>query len=60
MKNVDLPSLVFIVIGAIMVYGAKRIFKVLKIKADDTKILVLKLIGLVIAFVGFFRILDII
>lgn len=59
MENIDLLSLVLIIIGSIMVYGSKRILKALRINADDIKIIVLKLAGLVIACIGFFRILDI-
>lgn len=60
MENIDLPSIVCIIIGATMVYGAKHIFKLLKINGDEIKIIALKLVGLIIACIGFFRILDII
>lgn len=60
MEKIDLLSFVLVIIGSIMVYGAKRIFKLLKINADDTKLIILKLVGLVIACIGFLRILDII
>lgn len=60
MENIDLFSAICILIGATMVYGAKFIFKLLKINADDIKTIALKLIGLIIACIGFFRILDII
>ncbi len=59
MENIDLLSIVFLLIGSIMVYGAKHIFKLLKINRDNTKLVVFKLIGLVIALIGFFRIMDI-
>lgn len=59
MENIDLLSIVFILIGSIMVYGSKYIFKLLKINKDDIKLVAFKLVGLVIACIGFFRILDI-
>lgn len=60
MENIDLFSLICIIIGATMVYGSKFIFKLLKINSDDIKTIALKLVGLIIACIGFFRILDII
>lgn len=60
MENIDLLSIVIVLIGAIIVYGAKYILKLLKINVDEIKVLVLKLTGLVIACIGFLRIMDII
>ena len=60
MESIDLLSIVFILIGSIMVYGSKYIFKLLKVKSDDNKLVAFKLVGLIIACIGFFRIMDII
>lgn len=60
MEKLDLLSVVLVLIGSIMVYGSKYIFKKLKINADGKKMIVFKLVGLAIAFIGFIRILDII
>lgn len=60
MEKLDLLSVVLVLIGSIMVYGARGIFKLFKIKGDDTKLVIFKFIGLIIALIGFFRILDII
>jgi hypothetical protein len=60
MENIDLFSIVLLLVGSIMVYGVKYIFKLFKINSDEIKILVFKLIGLIIACIGFFRIMDII
>jgi hypothetical protein len=60
MKNIDLFSILFILVGSIMVYGSKHILRFLKIELNDMKVIIFKLVGLVIACVGFFRILDII
>lgn len=58
--NMDFISIVLILIGSIMVYGTKHIFKVFKQNADDKRILTVKLIGLLIGLIGFLRIFDII
>lgn len=59
MKSLDLLSVITIVIGAIMVYGAGYIAKLIKIEKNSKKFVIIKLIGLLISFIGFFRILDI-
>jgi lipid-A-disaccharide synthase-like uncharacterized protein len=56
----NILSFVLIAIGSIMVYGAKYILKFLKIEHDEVKFIIFKLIGLIIAVIGFFRVLDII
>lgn len=56
----DVLSLILIIIGAIMTYGAKYILKFLKVDFNDIKVVVFKLIGLIIACIGIFRVLDII
>lgn len=60
MGGIDLLSLLLIVVGAIIVYGSKYILKLLKINPDEMKQLVLKVIGFIIACIGFFRVFDII
>lgn len=60
MEKLDPLSLVFVISGCVMVYGAKGIYKFLKIDANEIKVLVLKLAGLAVALVGFLRILDVI
>ena len=60
MEKLDLLSVVLVLIGSIMVYGARRIFKLFKFKNDEVKFVIFKLVGLIIALIGFFRILDII
>ncbi|HAZ36706.1 MAG TPA: hypothetical protein DEF85_00950 [Clostridiaceae bacterium] len=59
MEHLDLLSIVLVVIGSILVYGAKPILKKIK-KYDDKVMIAMKLIGLIIAGIGFFRILEII
>jgi hypothetical protein len=56
----DVLSLILIIIGSIMVYGAKYILKFFNINFDDMRVVVFKLVGLIIAVIGFFRVLDII
>jgi len=48
------------ILGAIMVYQVNFVFKVLKIKPDVNKIIVLKLIGLIVSTIGALKILDVI
>lgn len=60
LKSLDVLSLLLVAAGSIMVYGVNSIFKLFKIKSSNNKILVFKLIGLVIAGVGFLRIFDVI
>ena len=60
MEKIDLISLVLVITGSVMVYGAKGIYKILKINTDEIKVLLLKLAGLAVALVGFLRILDVI
>jgi hypothetical protein len=59
MKSVDLLSIITLAIGAILVYGTRYIAKLLKIETDSKKFVLIKLAGLLIALIGFFRILDI-
>lgn len=60
LQKIDLLSFLLILIGSIMVYGSKSIFKLLRIDFEDKRNIIFKLIGLVIAGIGFFRILEII
>jgi hypothetical protein len=60
MDNIDLLGIVFLLVGSIMVYGVKYIFKLLKINSDEIKVIVFKLIGLIIACIGFLKVMDII
>lgn len=60
LSKVDFISLIFIIIGSIIVYGASYILKIFKCEKDDIKIIILKLVGLIIACFGFFRVLNII
>lgn len=60
LKSLDALSLALVAAGSIMVYGVNFIFKLFNIKSSNTKILVFKLIGLVIAGAGLLRILDVI
>ncbi|MCX7883628.1 MAG: hypothetical protein N2448_01130 [Caloramator sp.] len=59
LSKVDGVSLFFVLFGSIIVYASKYILKLLKIKYDDFKLIIIKLIGLVIACIGFFKILKI-
>ncbi|SKA89270.1 hypothetical protein SAMN05443428_109102 [Caloramator quimbayensis] len=59
LSRVDGVSLFFALFGSIIVYVAKYILKFFKIREDDFKLIIIKLIGLVIACIGFFRILKI-
>lgn len=59
MEHLDLLSIVLVAIGSILVYGAKPILKKIK-KYDDKVMIITKSIGLIIAGIGFFRILEII
>lgn len=59
MEHLDLLSIVLVVIGSILVYGAKPILKKIE-KYDDKVMIIMKSIGLIIAGIGFFRILGII
>lgn len=59
MEHLDLLSIVLVVIGSILVYGAKPILKKIK-KYDDKVMIIMKSIGLIIAGIGFFKILGII
>lgn len=59
MEHLDLLSIVLVVIGSILVYGAKPILKKIK-KYDDKVMIIMKLIGLIIVTIGCFRILGII
>ena len=60
LKSLDALSLLLVAAGSIMVYGVNFIFKLFNIKSNNTKILAFKLIGLVIAGVGFLRIFNVI
>ena len=60
LKSLDALSLLLVAAGSIMVYGVNFIFKLFNIKSTNTKILVFKLAGLVIAGAGLLRILDVI
>lgn len=60
LKSLDALSLLLVAAGSIMVYGVNFILKLFNIKSTNTKILVFKLTGLVIAGAGLLRILDVI
>ncbi|MDF2673101.1 MAG: hypothetical protein K0R09_1366 [Clostridiales bacterium] len=60
MEKLDLLSVVLVLVGSTMVYGARRIFKLFKFKNNEVKFIIFKFVGLIIALIGFFRILDII
>ncbi|EYE87810.1 hypothetical protein Q428_11420 [Fervidicella metallireducens AeB] len=60
LQKIDLLSFLLILIGSIMVYGSKYIFKLLKVDFEDKRNIIFKLIGLVIAGIGFLRILEVI
>lgn len=56
----DALSILLVTIGAVIVYGIKPIFKALNIDLEDYYIIIIKLIGLIIAIIGFLRIFEII
>jgi TRAP-type C4-dicarboxylate transport system permease small subunit len=60
LNNVDVLSVILIVLGAAMVYGVKYFSKLFKMELTEIQVVIVKLAGLVIACIGFFRILDII
>lgn len=53
-------SIVLVIVGSIMVYGVKYILGVLKLELNEVGIVIFKLVGLILAGIGFFRILEII
>lgn len=57
-KSVDIVSLILIVTGGIMVYGARGIMILLKIKDNDKAFIIVKVIGLILAVAGCFRVLK--
>lgn len=61
LARMDMLSLIFIIIGSIIVYGSEHILDLFKINYsyNDLNVVIVKLIGLLIACIGFFRILDI-
>lgn len=56
----DALSILLVTVGAIIVYGLKPILKALNINLGDYYIIIFKLIGLIIAIIGFLRIFEII
>lgn len=56
----DALSILLVTVGAIIVYGLKPILKALNINLGDYYIITFKLIGLIIAIIGFLRIFEII
>lgn len=56
MEELDLLSVVLVTLGAVLVYGAVPILKLVN-KLEPKKMLIMKLLGLLIAFAGFARIL---
>lgn len=60
MESIDVIGVVILIVGAIVCYGAKPIGKVLKFKDDDSKILILKAAGFLIAIAGFLKLMKII
>lgn len=56
----DALSILLVSVGAIIVYGLKPILKALNINLGDYYIIIFKLIGLIIAIIGFLRIFEII
>jgi hypothetical protein len=53
-------SVILIFIGAVSVYGSAKILKLLKKEVSDKNILIVKFIGLLVACIGIFKILQII
>lgn len=53
-------SIVLVIVGSIMVYGVKYILGVLKLELNEVGIVIFKLVGLILAGIGFFGILEII
>lgn len=58
--NIDILSVVTLVVGAFMVYGSGIILKIIKAENDQKKMLAIKSIGLGIAAIGFLRLFEII
>jgi hypothetical protein len=56
----DLLSFILIVVGGIIVYGAKYILRFLKIDNNGTEFNTLKLIGAAIAVIGVLIVIDVI
>jgi hypothetical protein len=59
-KIADPVSVVLICIGAMSVYGSAKILRLLKKEVSDKNILIVKFIGLLVACIGIFKILQII
>lgn len=56
----DILNFILVVVGGIMVYGAKYILKFLKVNHSDSEFRMFKLIGTVIAVIGILRIIEVI
>lgn len=56
----DALSILLVIVGAVIVYGVKPILKALNINLGDYSIIIIKLVGLIIAIIGFLRIFEII
>jgi hypothetical protein len=57
---VDLLSFILVVVGGIMVYGAKYILKFIKVNHSDSEFRAFKLIGTTIAVIGILRVIEVI
>jgi hypothetical protein len=55
----DLLSFILIVVGGIMVYGAKYILNFIKVNHSDSEFIIFKLIGTAIAVIGILRVFGV-
>lgn len=56
---VDAISLILVIVGSVMVYGAKLVLRLFKQEVNDNKILIVKAIGLGISLIGFLKIFEV-
>lgn len=56
----DILNFILVVVGGIMVYGAKYILKYLKIDSAGKEFYAFKIIGTIVAIIGVLRIVDVI
>ena len=59
MEKVDLLSIMLIVAGCLLVYGAESILKLFKTKKSDSAVLAVKLAGLTVGAAGCLRIFGV-
>ena len=59
MIRLDAISIILVLTGSVMVYGAKLVLGLFKQEINDNKILILKAAGLGISLIGFLRILEV-